>query len=152
MHDYIIWILVVLYAAHILEEYMLDWRTWAEKTSGLSVSWTAFFLVNAAVIILGIACAQVGWKLPEFSLIFPALMLVNTLVHLAPMIKTRKYSPGVISALCLFIPGGLITFYAAQQDGILTLQVVIISSILAIVIMAFPVVLMMAQKKIPSGN
>jgi hypothetical protein len=38
------WLLTVAYSAHILEEYMLDWRGWAQQISKMSLSWTDFFL------------------------------------------------------------------------------------------------------------
>lgn len=48
-----IWILIVAYIAHIMEEYFLNWRDWTEKVSKLQLSWSEFLVTNAAVIVMG---------------------------------------------------------------------------------------------------
>lgn len=44
MYTLPLWVLVVAYAAHIMEEYFLDWKNWTQKMSGLSLTWTEFFV------------------------------------------------------------------------------------------------------------
>jgi hypothetical protein len=78
--NYIFWVALVAYALHILEEYTYDWKSWAQKILKLDVDWGNFYVTNVIVLFFGLACAEVGWAHPTFSLIFPALMLVNAVV------------------------------------------------------------------------
>lgn len=72
--DYVLWIATALYAAHVLEEHVHEWKGWASSAPGLPVNWTDFHLADAVVIVLGICCAMVGGRLPDFGLIYPAPM------------------------------------------------------------------------------
>ena len=54
------WLLLLAYALHMLEEFMLDWRDWAAGVLGLPVSWPDFYVTNAVVVVLGIGAAEVA--------------------------------------------------------------------------------------------
>jgi hypothetical protein len=141
--EYLLWIAVAAYAAHILEEFTYNWKSWVTQTLGVPVDWPDFYVTNAAVVVLGICCAQIGWRLPEFSLIYPSLMLVNALFfHLVPTIFYKRFSPGLITALVLFLPIADWTYYGAYQDGVLTTRALVISLIGSVLTMVFPVALM----------
>lgn len=145
-HDYLLWIATAFYAAHILEEFNYDWKAWATSTLGLPVDWPAFYLTNAVVVVLGVCCAQVGWRLPEFSLIYPALMVINALFfHILPTVVFRRFSPGLITALVFFLPVSVALYYGAYQDGVLTARALIISIMGGVLVMAYPVVLLKTQ-------
>lgn len=151
-NEYILWIAVIAYAAHIMEEYTWDWKNWAEDLSDLAIGWEAFFVTNAAVIVLGVACAQIGWRCPAVSLMFPALMLINGLFfHLGPTLGQRRFSPGTLTAVVFFLPIGSWAFLGARQDGVLTPAVVIISIVGGAVIMAYPILLLRIKNK-PTEN
>jgi hypothetical protein len=138
-----LWLAVAFYAAHILEEFTYDWKSWVKKTTGLPVDWQAFYITNAAVIILGISCAEIGWRLPEFSLIYPALMVINAIFfHLSPTFFYRRYSPGLITALIFFLPLSGWLYYGAYQDNVLTGRALLFSTIGGVLVMAYPFVLM----------
>ena len=98
-HEIWLWIATAAYGLHALEEFMLDWKTWANKVLKLPVDWPIFYVVNALVVVLGIVAAAIGWRLPALSLAFPALMLINAVFfHILPFVVTKKFSPGLISA------------------------------------------------------
>jgi hypothetical protein len=125
--DYIFWIALAAYAFHILEEYTYDWKTWAKKILKLEVSWENFYVTNVIVLFFGIACAEVGWSHPTFSLIFPALMIVNALFfHILPYIRSkRKFSPGLFTAIFLFLPVGIACFTNAINLGVMRKSLVL---------------------------
>lgn len=111
-HDYILWIATTAYALHMIEETVYDWHGWVRRVLGLHAEWNEFYVVNAFVIVLGISCAVIGWRRPEMALSFPAFMLVNAILfHIGPAAVTRIFSPGLITAVVLFLParGGSIT-------------------------------------------
>jgi hypothetical protein len=148
-HEYVLWILTFAYAMHVFEEHAFDWRSWAEQTLKLAVRWDQFYVTNAGVIVLGIAAAGVGWRLPEFSLAFPALAIVNALLfHVLPSIRSRRYAPGLATAVVLFLPVGLWVYLGARFDGALSLRSLLVSIAGGIVLMAYPVVLVKIRSRI----
>lgn len=78
-HEYVMWVMVLAYCIHILEEFQYNWKDWAIKTLKLDVDWSDFYLTNAVVIVVGICSGMIGWKLAPISLIFPALAFINAI-------------------------------------------------------------------------
>jgi len=141
-HQWIFWIALAAYALHIMEEFFYDWENWANHVLKLEVDWPGFYVTNSAVLFLGIACASAGWQIPCFSLMFPSLMLINAFFfHLLPTIVKRKFSPGLITALVLFIPIGLYNFQLASENGVNTKEIVG-AFFGGILLMAYPIVLL----------
>ncbi|MDB5006883.1 MAG: hypothetical protein JWQ84_292 [Mucilaginibacter sp.] len=138
MDNLIFWIALAAYALHILEEFAYDWKTWAQKVLKLDVDWNTFYVTNVVVLFIGVACASVGWAHPTFSLIFPAMMLINALFfHILTYIRSqRKFSPGMITAIFLFLPIGLKCFTLAIAVGVQTKSLLIAAAAGALV-MAF---------------
>jgi len=140
--DYIFWVALAAYALHILEEYIYDWKTWAQKILKFDVDWNTYYITNVVILFIGIACAQVGWSHPRFSLIFPALMFLDALFfHIIPYIRSkRKFSPGLFTGIFLFLPIGLGSFNKAIDLGIQT-KSLILAGLCGAVLMAFPIFL-----------
>jgi len=70
-------------------------------------------------------------------------MAVNsTVFHVAPVIRTRIFSPGIVTAIDLFYPIVAWSYYGAWADGVLSIRIVICTAVLGTVMMAFPVVLL----------
>jgi hypothetical protein len=141
--DYIFWVALAAYAFHILEEYNYDWKTWAQKILKLDVDWNTFYVTNVIVLFFGIACAEVGWAHPTFSLMFPSLMVVDALFfHIMPYIRSkRKFSPGMITAIFLFLPIGLGSFNMAMGLGVHA-KSILIAALCGALVMAFPIFLL----------
>ena len=109
----------------------------------LDLEWSYFYVTNVVVLFIGLACAEVGWAHPTFSLIFPALMLVNALIfHILPYIRSnRKFSPGMLTAMFLFLPIGIKCFTVAIAIGVFTKSLLIAGGG-GILIMAYPIFLL----------
>jgi len=141
--DYIFWAALACYALHILEEYCYDWKTWAQKILKLDVEWSTFYVTNATMLFFGLAGAEVGWAHPSFSLIFPGAMLVNSVVfHIVPYVRSkRKFSPGMITGIFLFLPVGIGAFNVAFYSDVLP-KSMIIAGVSSILLVLFPVFLL----------
>ena len=147
-HEVWLWVALGAYAIHMLEEFMLDWKGWANRVLHLPVDWPGFYVTNAVVVVLGIVVAQVGWKLPAIALAFPALMLINAVFfHVAPFVVTRKFSPGLISAVAIFLPLGAWLFVGAHRDGVLNTTTGILAFLIGAVLMACPVVMLKVKDR-----
>ena len=146
-HEYVLWIATVAYALHMIEETVYDWHGWVRRVLKLQAEWHEFYMVNAFVIVLGVSCAMIGWRRPEVSLSFPAFMLVNAvLFHIVPTAITRIFSPGLFTAVVLFIPVAAWTYYGAWEDGTLTAFGCVVSGILGFLMMMFPIVLQVTKR------
>lgn len=141
-HDYILWFAVMAYAIHMLEELILDWRKWAEHDLKFTpLHWSTFYMANAVVLFIGIAAASIGWHVPSVGLIIPALMAINGIFfHILPTLIQRAYSPGVITAVFLFIPIDIYIYYTSYLDGVLTPFVAIMSLVWGALLMASPII------------
>ncbi|TCH96620.1 HXXEE domain-containing protein [Roseococcus sp. SYP-B2431] len=141
----LLWLSTAAYAAHVIEEFTLDWRGWAQNVLGLPAEWPNFYVVNAVVAVLGAAAAMVAPNLPAVALAFPALMLINaTFFHVLPAIRFGgRFSPGLISAVLLFYPLGIACYAVAEVGwGALALSVAIGAGL-----MAWPVALLMVKDR-----
>jgi hypothetical protein len=147
-HEIWLWVATAAYGLHALEEFMLDWKDWANNVLKLPVDWPIFYVVNALVVVLGIIASIIGWRLPALSLAFPALMLINAVFfHILPFVVKKKFSPGLISAVVLFLPIGTWLFYGADKDGVLTTTTAIIAVVLGAGLMAYPIILLKVKDK-----
>lgn len=142
MNNSIFWVALAAYAIHILEEFFYDWRSWAQRTLKIPVDWTGFYLTNSAVLFLGIACAGIGWSNPLLSLAYPGLMLINgVFFHILPVVLTKRFSPGLITACLLFLP---VCFLAFRQALAMNVSVGIILQAIGVgaLLMAYPILLL----------
>jgi hypothetical protein len=138
----IFWMATTAYGLHIMEEFFYDWKSWANHVLKLPVDWTGFYITNITVLFFGICCSSVGWAHPAFALAFPALMLINGLFfHVLPVWVTRKFSPGLITALLLFFPVGLTAFHSALAVGVSSREIVV-SFLMGMALMGFPIFLL----------
>ncbi len=142
-HDYILWIATLAYALHVMEEFAFDWKTWATKVMKFDVDWPLFYVTNGAVMVGGICLSMIGWTWPEVSLALPALMLINTVFsHILPILRYRQFSPGIFTALFLFIPIGIACYMLAANDHVLYPSTVIISLLIGAFFMIYPILLL----------
>ncbi len=143
-----LWVATAAYGLHALEEFILDWRNWARAVIGLPVEGHDFYVVNFLVIVLGFIAANLA-AVPAVALSFPALMLINAVFfHIGPMIVTRgRYSPGVATAVVLFLPIGVACYCAAGRAGVLTAGTIVVSVVIGALMMAMPIVLLRIRSR-----
>jgi len=125
MHEWIIWVLVAASALHVMEEHALGWQGWATsvmgKKLGVDFYWQDFYVTNAALFIVGIACAMVGWQFAAFALAFASLNIIDSLFfHILPSVRAKRLNPGCITAIILYLPLCFLCYWAASKDHVLT--------------------------------
>ena len=141
-HEYILWVATIAYGFHMIEETIYDWHGWVRRVLHLQAEWSEFYMVNAIVIVLGGSCAMIGWRCPAVALIFPSFMVVNAvLFHIVPVLVTRIFSPGLFTALALFVPVTAWLYWGAWADGVVTWEALAISGVAGFALMLFPIVL-----------
>jgi Protein of unknown function with HXXEE motif len=139
-----LWLATAVYGIHALEEFVLNWRDWARAIIGLPVEWSDFYVVNFLVIVLGVVAANLADAAPAIALSFPALMLINgVFFHIVPVIKTHgRFSPGVITAVMLFLPIGYVCFRTTALAGLLDTGTLVASFAIGAALMASPIALL----------
>ena len=138
-HSYLLWIGVFVFAVHMVEAFFFDFAPWIKKALHIpSITWNHFFVVNTFAALTGISCAMVGWMAPTFSLLFAAMLILGGLFHVVMTLVRRHMMPGLYSAVLLWIPVGVCTYFGASWDGVLTTQAAILSFLWAILILPLP--------------
>ena len=111
----VFWLCLLAYGMHVIEEYDLGWQPWAVQVLGLPMTWGDFFITNGF-----------------------GVMLMNALgFHILPSLRSGAYSPGLISALLLFLPLGgwcMATAFRHHKDSLKLVMP------LSVLLMGFPVV------------
>jgi hypothetical protein len=139
---YMLWICLAAYSIHLLEEFTLDWRSWANKTLKMAPNSPQFYFVNATTLVLGFCCAMIGWWMPPIALMFPALMIINGLFfHILPALTQRRFTPGLFTAILVLLPVGVLCYYAANRDAVLDTLALVVSFSGAAVFVGYVLVL-----------
>lgn len=60
----LLWMCVAAYGAHILKEFVFDWRNWSQQVLHLPTRWDDFYITNCLVIVVAITAAMIA---PEIS-------------------------------------------------------------------------------------
>jgi Protein of unknown function with HXXEE motif len=136
------WLATAIYALHVIEEFVFDWRGWARAVLKLPVEWSTFYVTNGAVIVLGVVSANLADAWPALALSFPALMLINAIfMHILPfLLKKGRFSPGLVTAVLLFLPCGFYCYRAVNLAGLLSSPTLLTSIAIGAGLMAFPIV------------
>jgi hypothetical protein len=103
---------------------------------------------NAVVVLFGCISAIIGWKCPAIALAYPAFMLINTIFfHVLPVLKSRRFFSGLLTALLLFIPVASLVYYGAGIDRVISIKSITFSIIIGIFFMAYPIILQKLKTK-----
>jgi hypothetical protein len=110
-----------VYMFHQFEEHDEDrFRLFFNETLGKGhdvLSPMAVFITNVPGVWGVIALSLYGatyWSL-HWALIAVYLVLTNALVHIIHAFVFRRYNPGLVTAIVLFVPLGLISLYLIKQ-------------------------------------
>lgn len=79
----------------------------------------AIFIINVPGVwgVIAVSLWLAAAVNPGFGLIAAYLVLVNAVVHIAGAAGGRKYNPGLMTAVLLFLPVGSYCVVAIQQSG-----------------------------------
>ena len=117
--EWTLWVVAVSCALHVAEEYFTGWQPWARETLGIVMPTARFLFMNVILVVAAVVLASIGWKRPTLSLIIPAATLVNAIFfHILPTIVQGRISPGVYTAVMLYLPFSTWAFIGARRDGV----------------------------------
>jgi hypothetical protein len=109
----------------------------------------AVFVINiGAVWVLDVVVIYLAAGVDlGLGLIAAYLMLVNAVIHILGAIRGRRYNPGLVTAVVLFLPVSIGTIAAIDDAGAGTLQGHVIGFIIAIAIHAAIVVYALRRRQ-----
>jgi len=142
------WIFFAILAAamlHVLEEYAwpggfpMFMRRMAPRFAP-AVTTLFAVVVNGAFLLLCVLAVVIGPAAPVLGLSIAALLVVNGLTHIGGARRARRYAPGLISGVLLYLPLGAYAFYAALTSGWATPRQALMAGLLGLAYAAVPVV------------
>jgi hypothetical protein len=107
---------------HVLEEYFYPggFPDFMKKSSPIFapfVTTTFAILINGLFLVLCVLGAIFGRSALVFGLSIGSLLVFNGLTHLGGSLRARKYAPGMISGLLLYLPLGLTAYVLFLRSG-----------------------------------
>jgi len=126
-----------LFAAilHIVEEFVFpggfaDWDRAYRPAYKSSITPQLHVVMNALLLLAGVAVGRAGTTPTGVSawLTLAALLATNAVFHLVGAVRTRRYSPGMVTGLVLYIPMavyGYFHFLSTHQASIGTAVVAV---------------------------
>lgn len=137
-----VFVFCLLYALHMVEEFTLGFVEWADRYFG-TFDWTQNLIGNAGFFaFLFLACClyyRNPDRYPWAGMSAAMWVLCNAFLHVSATILGGEYSPGVVTATILYIPGGIYFLVMWGRKGLMTWKNVILSfAVGSIIFMLLP--------------
>lgn len=137
-----IYILCFVYAIHMVEEFALGFVEWANRYFGV-FNWTQNLIGNTVYMTLLVLACFFYKKNPVKNLWIgmtgPMWVLANVFIHLSATILGKEYSPGVVTAVLLYIPVGVAFLIMWGKKGVLNAKNITLSFLVGgLLIMILP--------------
>lgn len=93
---------------------------------------------NGLFLLLCFVAALVGQKVPVFSLSIAGLCGINAMTHVLGAARARRYAPGLLTGVFLYLPLSVLAYYLAIRSGQLSVWQGIGSVLLGLAYQAVP--------------
>lgn len=118
-----IFLLCLFYALHMVEEFSCGFVAWADRYFG-NFDWNQNLFGNFLFFVCLAAGCCLYYKNPAkylwVGLAGVMWILANSFIHVSSTILGREYSPGVVTAAIIYVPGGLYFLGKWGAQGLLT--------------------------------
>lgn len=115
----LVWLFVVAYLAHVVEEFVGGFPSWLASIFGRPLPVDTFLVINAVGLVAMVVAAfaatrkeSMGW----LAIGIAALTFANGLLHLLGSLATASYSPGLFTGVVLYLPLGLLALLRAWDQ------------------------------------
>jgi len=141
------WIFYTFIAAgmlHVLEEYFYP-GGFPNFMKRMSPAFAPFVTTSFAIIINGlflllcVLAAVIGKSALVFSLSIASLLFTNGLVHILGSMRARRYAPGLITGVLLYIPLGITAYSLFFNSDELSINQGIVSFLLGLAYQVVPI-------------
>ena len=140
----LVWLLPAAYACHLLEEFFGGFPDWIAMVAGRPLTTSAFVAINTVAMGIFVLASHLattresrGWM----AIALATVLFVNALAHILGTLVFGSYSPGLLTAVILYLPlSQLVLLRAWYQAGAATLRLGVLAG-LALHALVVPVVL-----------
>jgi len=144
MIDWVFWAFVGAALIHIAEEYkypggFLDSMRNFNPTLAQLVTVNFAAVINVLFVLLCVAAAISGSGTPIFGLSVASLLFVNALTHATATVMRKRYAPGVVSGVLLYLPLSVYAYYLFASAGRIDLVEGLISGLLGAAYQSVPI-------------
>lgn len=148
-----VYLLLPVYMLHQFEEHDDDrFRRFVNALfGGERLTKSDVFLINVPGV-WGLGAASLllaAFAAPGFGLIQAYLVLVNALVHIGQALRLKRYNPGLVTAVVLFLPFGFYALAEINRAGGGTIGLHALGLIVAIAVHAGIVALVLSRGGFP---
>lgn len=129
----LIFFVCLFYAVHMVEEFSFGFVPWADRYFG-DFDWTQNLLGNALFFVC-VAAACYAYRVDPARYLWAGIavvmwMLANSFLHISCTILGGEYSPGVVTATAIYLPGGIYFLVKWARQGLLTWRNIIFPFVL----------------------
>ena len=111
---------------HQFEEYVHPggFKEFFNSNIGGSNRIVKFSITDSAIIVVNVV---IGWGFYTLAVLFPTIIivmmllmtsLVNGIVHSAALLRFRKYNPGLVTGIFLFIPFSIYSMLRLSENNV----------------------------------
>jgi len=122
--NWIYWAPLCTAGLHIFEEFVfpggfMAWYRKSRPTMQASITPRFLIVVNVLLLILCYDVGAMAWRPLGTQLWFlvAAILFANGIWHLVGTIRTRSYSPGLVTGLALYVPVGILGAVQLIRSG-----------------------------------
>lgn len=138
-YEVLFWLLPICVLLHITEEFLypggfMAWWKNYEPAKAKSITSRYLIIINVLLLAIsynpvlsGYSSEGVVWWLSVVS-----ILVVNSYFHIKAVILSKKYSPGAITSILIYIPLGIYGYWYFISTGMLSLVSVILCSFVGI--------------------
>jgi hypothetical protein len=110
------WAILAAAVLHVIEEYSTGFLPWFRRAiPALARAMTPAWALGINAMFLAFLLVAAIRPAPMLTLTAAALVALNAVLHVAMTIRMREYSPGLITALLLYLPLGVLA--GAHETG-----------------------------------
>jgi hypothetical protein len=137
-----IFLICLFYGLHMVEEFCFGFVPWADRYFG-RFDWTQNLVGNFAFLVCVAGACYLYYENPTrylwVGMSAAMWILANAFLHISCTILGREYSPGVVTATVLYVPGGVYFLSQWGRAGVLTWENVLLSFLVgAMIFMLIP--------------
>jgi len=118
-----IFVLCLIYGLHMVEEFTFGFVEWADRYFG-RFDWTQNLIGNSIFfVVLAFGCYLYSKNPRKYlwtGMAGSLWVLSNAFIHISATVLGNEYSPGLVTAAILYIPGGLYFMMQWGKKGVLT--------------------------------
>jgi hypothetical protein len=129
---------------HVFEEYVYpggfpDFMKQSSPALAPFITTNFAVIVNGLFLVLCLWGAKLGRDALVFSLSIASLLITNGLMHLIGSQRARRYAPGLVSGLLLYIPLGITAYAYFLGSGQISVPQALLSALLGLAYQLVPI-------------